>query len=158
MHSFIQQDPKFRQGGEGPFEEWRKLSQKPKISPNASLASNAPVPIPKPAIGKVNGIDMIGLTSPGRHPQRACGDFTPPLKILTTPYLNKIKILIAREKGRMGVEQASRRICTVIFFRVSYSIYFHIFASQDTLHSCPQTVLAFWFLMEGTWTLPMSYP
>lgn len=102
-----------------------------------------PMPIPKPAIGKVNGMDIIGLTSPGRHPQRACRDFTPPLKILATPYLNKIKILIAREKGRMGVEQASRRICTVIFFQgFLFYIFSHLCLTGHTAF-LPQTVLPF---------------
>ena len=74
-------------------------------------------------MGKVNRTNIIGFTSPGKHPQRAWRDFSTPLKILATPHLNKIKILIARKKGRIGMEQSSRKICTVIFFSGFLTLY-----------------------------------
>lgn len=79
--SFIQQDPKFRQEGEGHFEEWRKLFQKSWPSPMPPWPELHRMPIHKAVIGKVSGTDMIGLTSPRSHPQMGWGEFQPPLKI-----------------------------------------------------------------------------
>lgn len=98
--------PKIHTGRRGAFWRVKKTSPGDPDFPSCFIVQNyIDMPIPKPVIGKASGTDMIGLTSPGSHPQRDWEDFQPPLKILATPYLNKIKIPKARTMGRIGVEE-----------------------------------------------------
>lgn len=105
------------------------------------------MPISKPIVGKVNGIDVIRLTLPRMHPQRGWEKVQPPLKSLATFYLNKTRTLMKRKMENLcgaGIQSVYARI---FFFSAFHQLYFYLnlYLTRYVAH-LPKTSLAFWFL------------